>query len=104
MLVVLIAAAAAYSVFLGPLHDLVVNAGALVLGVWGIRAILPPSNINYITAVDLALSMVIIFLLGALMIWALLFAHDAAHLAILRRRPRSPTRDGGSADACPDRR
>jgi hypothetical protein len=36
--------------------------------VWGIRAILTPSNIYYITAVDLALSMVIIFLLGALMI------------------------------------
>jgi len=88
MLVVLIAAAAAYSVFLRPLHDLVVNAGALVLGVWGIRAILTPSNIYYITAVDLALSMVIIFLLGALMIRALLFAHDAAHLALLRRRPR----------------
>src|SRR5512134_1749492 len=42
MLVVLIAAAAAYSVFLRPLHDLVVNSGALVLGVWGIRSILTP--------------------------------------------------------------
>jgi hypothetical protein len=42
MLVILIAAAAAYSVFLRPLHDLVVNAGALVLGVWGIRAFSRP--------------------------------------------------------------
>jgi hypothetical protein len=32
----------------------------LVLGVWGIRAILTPSNIYYITAIDLALSVVII--------------------------------------------
>jgi hypothetical protein len=31
-----------------------------VLGVWGIRAILTPSNIYYITAIDLALSVVII--------------------------------------------
>jgi hypothetical protein len=72
LLVLLITAAAAYSVFLRPLHDLVVNAGALVLGVWGIRSILTPGNIFYITAVDLALSMVIIFLLGALTIRALI--------------------------------
>ena len=90
MLVVLIAAAAAYSVFLRPLHDLVVNAGALVLGVWGIRSILTPANILYITAVDLALSMVIIFLLGALTIRALMFVHDAGEeLHLLRRRQRS---------------
>jgi hypothetical protein len=90
MLVILIAAAAAYSVFLRPLHDLVVNAGALVLGVWGIRSILVPSSIAYITAVDLALSLVIIFVLGALTIRALLFVHDEAQLALLgrRRRPR----------------
>ena len=88
MLVALIAAAAAYSVFLRPLHDLVVNAGALVLGVWGIRAILTPSSVNYMTAVDLALSMVIIFVLGALTIRALMFVHDEAQLGVLRRRPR----------------
>jgi hypothetical protein len=41
------------------------------------------------TAVDLALSMVIIFLLGALMIRALLFVHDAARLGFLGRRRRS---------------
>lgn len=88
MLVVLIASAAAYSVFLRPLPDLVINAGALVLGVWGIRAILTPSSINYMTAVDLALSLVIIFVLGALAIRALMFVHDEAQMSILRRRPR----------------
>src|SRR5262245_26433454 len=88
-LVVLISAAAAYSVFLRPLPDLVVNSGALVLGVWGIRAILTPSSINYMTAVDLALSMVIIFVLGALAIRALLFVHDEAQMRILRR-PKGP--------------
>jgi hypothetical protein len=102
MLVVLIAAAAAYSVFLRPLHDLVVNAGALVLGVWGIRAILTPSTISYITAVDLALSLVIIFLLGALAIRALVFVHDAAELALLGRR-RRPTESSGSPGARPER-
>jgi hypothetical protein len=58
--------------------------------VWGIRSILVPSSIAYITAVDLALSLVIIFVLGALTIRALLFVHDEAQLALLgrRRRPR----------------
>jgi hypothetical protein len=103
MLVVLIAAAAVYSVVLRPLHDLVVNAGALVLGVWGIRSILTPPNILYITAVDLALSMVIIFLLGALTVRALLFVHDVAELRLLGRRPprggseRSPSGSGEPA-------
>jgi hypothetical protein len=89
MLVLLIAAAAAYSVFLRPLPDLVVNSGALVLGVWGIRGILTPSNLYYITAVDLALSMVIIFVLGALVVRALLFVHDEAQLSLLGPRRRA---------------
>ena len=63
LLVLLITAAAAYSVFLRPLHDLVVNAGALVLGV-GIRSILTPGNFLFHRC-GFALSMVIIFLLGA---------------------------------------
>jgi hypothetical protein len=100
MLVILIAAAAAYSVFLRPLHDLVVNAGALVLGVWGIRSILVPSSIAYITAVDLALSLVIIFVLGALTIRALLFVHDEAQLGLFGRRHRPrPAGESGSAGA-----
>ena len=86
LLVVLIAAAAAYSVFLRPLQELFVNSGALVLGVWGIRAILVPSNLAYLTAVDLALSTVIIFLLGALTVRVLVYMHDRGELRLLRRR------------------
>jgi hypothetical protein len=100
ILVILLAAAAAYSVFLRPLHDLVVNAGALALGVWGIRSILVPSDIAYITAVDLALSLVIIFVLGALTIRALLFVHDEAQLGLFGRRHRPrPAGESGSAGA-----
>jgi len=95
MLVLLVASAAAYSVFLRPLNDLVMNAGALVLGVWGIRAILTPSNIYFITAIDLALSVVIIFLLGAITVRALLFVHDEAELALLGRRRRGKTSPSG---------
>jgi hypothetical protein len=86
MLVLLIASAAAHSVFLRPLHDLVLNSGALVLGVWGIRSILTPANLTYITAVDLALSVVIIFTLGAITVRALVFVHDEAGMGLIRRR------------------
>lgn len=73
LLVLLVTAAAAYAVFLRPLDELVVNAGALVLGVWGIRAILLGTNVPGFTAVDLALSVVILFLLAAMTIRTLLY-------------------------------
>src|SRR5262245_30567085 len=96
LLVLLIAAAAAYSVLLRPLDDLIVNSGALVLGVWGVRAILVPVNLPFLTAVDLALSMVILFLLGGLSIKALILVHDRSNLRILRRRRPAPDRVAGS--------
>jgi len=85
MLVLLMASAAAYSVFLRPLHDLVLNSGALVLGVWGIRSILTPQNLFYLTAVDLALSTVIIFTLGAITVRALFYIHPEADMTLFRR-------------------
>ncbi len=88
LLVLLIASAAAYSVFLRPLHDLVLNSGALVLGVWGIHGILTPQNLYYLTAVDLALSMVIIFLLGAITVRAFLYIHDRGDLGWFGGRRR----------------
>jgi hypothetical protein len=73
LLVLLVSAAASYAVFLRPLNELVVNAGALVLGVWGIRAILLGTNVPGLTAVDLALSTVILFLLAAITVRAFHF-------------------------------
>jgi hypothetical protein len=84
MLLILIAAVATYSVFWRSLDDLVVNSGARVLSMWGIRAILTPASIGYVTGVDLALSTVIIFTLGALCVRALLFAYRNAQLHLLR--------------------
>jgi hypothetical protein len=95
LLVLLIAAAASYAVFLRPLQDLIVNVGALVLGVWGVRAILIPSSVNYVTGIDLALSAVIIFLLGAITVKALIYVHDQGGMTVLRRRVRHEEgRDG----------
>jgi hypothetical protein len=66
LLVLLVTAAAAYAVFLRPLSELIAGAGALVLGVWGIRAVLLGTNVPGFTAVDLSLAVVILFLLGAI--------------------------------------
>ena len=88
LLTLLVTAAAAYAVFLRPLNELVTNSGALVLGVWGIRQILVPGNYFYVTAVDLSLSVVILFLLGAITVRALLFVHDRSGLALNKRLRR----------------
>jgi hypothetical protein len=94
LLVLLVAAAASYAVFMRPLHELVINAGALVLGVWGIRQILTNSNYAGLTAVDLALAVVILFLLSAITVRALMFVHDRAELHILRRPQGRPSAGG----------
>ena len=80
MLVLLVAAAASYAVFMRPLHELVMNAGALVLGVWGIRQILTLASYPGLTAVDLSLSVVILFLLSAITVRALFFVYQRAEL------------------------
>jgi hypothetical protein len=90
LLVLLIAAAAAYAVFMRPLHELVINAGGLVLGVWGIRAILTPDRVSYLTATDLALALVILFLLGAITVRALEFCYPRSDVTLLPRWPAGP--------------
>jgi len=66
-----------------PLHDLVINSGALVLGVWGIRSLLTPGTASR-TLIDLSLSLVILFLLGAITFRALQFLYVRGGFA--RRR------------------
>lgn len=79
LLVLLISAAAAYAVFMHPLHQLVLSSGALVIGVWGIRALLSPGT-AYRTLVDLALSAVILFLLAAITVRALRYCYQRGGL------------------------
>lgn len=88
LLVALVAAAAAYAVFLRPFEDLIINTGGLIIGIWGIRAILVPGNLQYITAVDLSLSVVILFLLGAITLRALIFWYRGSKFPAVRRSRR----------------
>ena len=98
LLVLLVAAAAAYAVFMRPLQDLVLNSGALVLGVWGIRNILTPGT-AYRTVVDLALSAVILFLLGAITVRALQHSYDRSEFPVRRRAgPAARLESGGDPD------
>jgi hypothetical protein len=94
LLVLSIAAAATYSVFLRPLADLVVSSGALVLGIWGVRGVIVPVYLHFQTAVDLALSIVILFLLGGISVKTLILVHDRGGLRVLRRSRRTPRRKG----------
>jgi hypothetical protein len=88
LVVLLVIIAAVYAVFLRPLQELVINAGALVLGVWGIRSILlgqaPPGG----TVVDLVLSTVILLLLFAIATRAMWYHRRRAGIQIHRRRRR----------------
>jgi hypothetical protein len=79
LLVLLIAGAAAYSVHTQPVSQLLLGVGSLVLGVWGIRSILVPGVPPYVTAVDLALSLVILLLLGGIIARGVLYARRTRH-------------------------
>jgi len=84
LLVLLVAAAAAYAVFLRPLDQLLVNAGGLVLGIWGIRAILLGAGLTELTLVDLALMSVILFLLVIITARVLWLVQPRSGLHMLR--------------------
>ncbi len=89
-LVVLVTAAAAYAVFLRPLDQLIINAGALVLGVWGVRSILLGSSMSGMTVVDLALAVVILFLLVTISARTLWLLEEGSRLRLLRRTRAAP--------------
>jgi hypothetical protein len=100
LLLILASAAAAYAVFLRPLNELVISVGALVLGVWGIRAILIGPDVNGITLVDLWLTTVVLFLLTAITVRALHYLEERSGVRVLRRiMPEKPPAGQGSGDS-----
>jgi hypothetical protein len=96
LLVLLVTAAAAYAVFMRPLDQLI-NSGALVLGVWGIRSILLGTAVPGVTAVDLALSVVILFLLATITVRTLYLLEESSAVRLLRRQ----TKQTGTAETPP---
>jgi hypothetical protein len=82
ILVILVSLASLYAVVLAPLRDLVISAGALILGVWGIRAIVLGAGLSGFTVIDLSLMLVILFLLVAITWRTLQYMHDRGELSV----------------------
>ena len=90
LLVLLVAAAAVFAVVMRPLDQLVINSGALLLGVWGVRSILLGTNVPGLTIVDIALVVVILFLLAAIAVRTLWLLEEQSSRKVLRRRGNTP--------------
>jgi hypothetical protein len=86
VLVVLIAVSATMALFTREVNDLTLGIGGLILGVWGIRSILMPQGLSTVTAIDLALSWLILLLLLGLALRAAL--HFLRHSELSLPRPR----------------
>jgi hypothetical protein len=89
VLVILIAISALLAIFMRGLGELTLGIGGLILGVWGVRSVLMPQSFSTSTAVDLALSWVILILLLGLAIRAALFFHRQSDFPWSRRREDS---------------
>ena len=100
VLVVLIGVSALMALLTRSLDDLALGFGGLILGVWGIRSILMPQSISTVTAIDLALSWLILLLLLGLGLRAALYFLQQSELPMpapsaARQhagRPHSPRR------------
>jgi len=99
LLVGLIGAVAIFAVLISPLDGLVVNTGALVLGVWSVRAMLLGTEAAGSTLVDLALAVVMLVSLLIVSLRVLLYWETQSRIPHIRRRRE---RDG-PADSVPPR-
>jgi hypothetical protein len=84
VLVLLIAVSATLALFTRALDELALGFGGIILGVWGIRSILMPQSIGTVTAIDLALSWLILLLLLGLALRAALHFHRHSDLPMPR--------------------
>jgi hypothetical protein len=66
VLMLLMTMVVAFAVATKPLSELLVGAGGMILALWGMRGLLVPSNITYITLVDVCLGLVMGILLAAI--------------------------------------
>jgi hypothetical protein len=75
LLVALITVSGGLALWRRDVDDLLLGFGGLILGVWGIRAVLTSQPVPGVTAIDLALSFVILFLLVGLTVKTLRHLH-----------------------------
>lgn len=85
MVVLLVALAAAMAVTMRPFDQLILNAGALVLGVWGARSMLLGGFPADSTLVDITLTLIILLLLGIIVVRALTYLYTKSAFTFLAR-------------------
>ena len=90
LLVTLIAVSAVLAIALRGVSDLIVGIGGLVLGIWGVRSVLVPQPLPVVTSVDLALSVIILFVLLGLSVRTAQHVHQQSDLPPLKIRRRKP--------------
>jgi hypothetical protein len=88
VLVLLVAASGALAIVTQPIDTLLLGVGGFILAIWGIRSVLMPEALPVVTAVDLALSGVILLLLLGLAARVALHLHlqNGWHYSWPRRR------------------
>jgi hypothetical protein len=88
LLILLIAVSAIMAVAMRNMTDLIVGIGSLILGIWGVRSVLVPSSLPVVTSIDLALSVIILFVLLGLSVRAALHFHKQSELPPVAWRRR----------------
>ena len=89
LLILLIAVSAIMAVAMRSMTDLIVGIGSLILGIWGVRSVLVPSSLAVVTSIDLALSVIILFVLLGLSVRSALHFHRQSELPAVTWRRRS---------------
>jgi hypothetical protein len=88
LLILLIAVSAIMAVAMRTITDLLIGIGSLILGIWGVRSVLVPSSLSVVSSIDLALSVIILFVLLGLLLRAALLLHRQSELPPVRLRRR----------------
>ena len=88
LLLLLITVSALTAVAMRDVRDLIVGVGSLVIGIWGVRSILVPQPIPVVTSVDLALSVVILFVLLGLVLRTAQHLQRTAELPFVGRHDK----------------
>jgi hypothetical protein len=79
LLIVLIAVSGGIALLRRDVDDLLLGIGGLILGIWGIRSVLVTQPLPGVSAIDLALSFVILFLLLGLTVRLTRFFHRGSN-------------------------
>ena len=79
LLILLISVSGGIALLRRDVDDLLLGIGGLILGIWGVRSVLVSQPLPGVSAIDLALSLVILFLLLGLTVRLTRHVHQGSH-------------------------